>query len=215
MATSLMEIKQELVVYLRNSDVISISDRGVTTSQDTGTFSGALTHTLATNPTLVKNVRTVSVDGSEITFVTDYTVNYSTGVISFTSAQNGDYIIDYDQGSTDRIYPDYPQPHLKISSFPRIAVDIISANSNEFGIGADITESEYTVSVIAYDKDHSSVENMISSVKSGIMDNKKNFYYSSFITPTNVGPILVSEFGQNKLLQRNQDFQVRFSFDGY
>ncbi len=48
-------IKQELVVFLRNQDVFSTTVRGVTTSQDTGTFSSNSTHTLTTNPTKTNN----------------------------------------------------------------------------------------------------------------------------------------------------------------
>lgn len=214
MAITLMNIKQELVVFLRNADLISISDRGVSTETDTGTFASDSTHLLETSPTLVKNVRSVTVSASPLVFGTDYTVNYTTGLITFVSAQTGAFTIIYDQGSTDRIYPDFPQPHLKLNQFPRIAVDILGSSSNEFGIGAEITESSYDVSVIAYDKDQTDVENLISSVKSNIMDNKKNFFYSPFITPTTLGPLLVSEFGQNKILQRNQDMEVLFSFDG-
>ena len=213
MAT-LMDIKQELVTRLRSADIISITNRGVTTQSDTGTFSADLTHTLATSPTLVKNVRSVVVGGSTLTFGDDYSTNYTTGLITFTVAQTGAYTISYDTGATDRIYPDFPQPHLKISQFPRIAVDIIGSSSNEFGIGAEVTQSSYTVSIVCYDKDQSDVETMISAVKTLIMDNKKNFYYSPFITPTSTGPLLISEFGTNKLLQRNQDLEVRFSFDG-
>lgn len=214
MAITLMNIKQELVVLLRNADLISISDRGVTTQTDSGTFTAALTHTLGTSPTLCKNVRSVVVGGSTRVFGDDYTVNYTTGLITFTVAQTGAYTISYDTGNTDRIYPDFPQPHLKVSQFPRIAVDIIGSSSNEFGIGAEVTQSEYTISVVCYDKDQTDVEDLVSGVKSLIMSNKKNLYYSAFITPTNVGPLLVSEFGDNKILQRNQDFDVRFSFDG-
>jgi len=211
---TLMQIKQELVVFLRNADLIAVGTRGVTTTTDTGTFSAASSWTLGTSPTLVKNVRSVVVGGNTKVFGDDYTVNYITGVITFTVAQTGVYTIIYDQGSKDRIYPDFPQSHLKLSDFPRIAVDIIGSSSNEFGIGAEITESSYTVSVVVYDKDQTDVENMISSIKSDIMDNKKNFYYSAFITPTNTGPLLIGEFGQNKVLQRNQDLEVLFSFDG-
>ena len=211
---TLMNIKQELVVGLRNADIISIGDRGVTTSQDTGTFSTDSTHTLAVNPTLAKNVRNVAVGGTDLTFGEEYTVVYSTGVITFIAAQTGNYVIDYDQGSTDRIYPDFPQPHLKLNQFPRVAVDIIGSVSNEFGIGAEITQSAYTVSVVCYDKDQTDVENLISGVKTWIMDNKKLLFYSAFITPTNVGPLLITEFGQNKILQRNQDAEVLFNFDG-
>ena len=136
---SLMDIKQELVVLLRSADLISISDRGVSTETDTGTFSTDLTHLLGTSPTLVKNVRSVVVSASPLSFGTDYLVNYTTGLITFTSAQSGAYTIIYDQGSNDSIFPDFPQPHLKLSDFPRIAVDIIGSTSNEIVIGAAIT----------------------------------------------------------------------------
>jgi len=213
MATSLMNIKTELAVFLRNSDIISTGNRGVTTSQDTGTFSTDSTHTLDTNPALVKNVRLITVGGSGLNFGDDYLVNYQTGLISFTSPQTGAYIIDYDQGTTDSIYPDFPEPHLKLNQFPRIAVDIISSNSNEVGIGASLTQSSYSVSIVCYDKDQSDVEDMVSASKTIIMSNKKDLYYSRFITPTSVGPLLVSEFGKNKVLQRNQDMEVRFNYD--
>ncbi|MHA1481846.1 MAG: hypothetical protein ACTSQA_00225 [Candidatus Heimdallarchaeaceae archaeon] len=211
---SLMQIKQELVVALRNESLISISDRGVTTETDTGTFSATSSYTLSTSPTLVKNVRSVVVSASPLSFGTDYTVNYTTGVISFTSAQTGDYTIIYDYGSKDRIFPDFPQPHLKLSDFPRIAVDIINSSSNEIGIGADITESDYTVSIICYATEQTVVEDLVSGVKDFLMANKKNLFYSPFITPTITGPLLVTEFGNNKLLQRNIDADVRFEFNG-
>ena len=212
MATSLMDIKSELVVWLRNSDVISTGNRGVTTSQDTGTFTADLTYTLSTNPTLLKNVRDVTV-GTLLEFGTDYTVNYVTGVITFNTAQTGNYTINYDQGSSDSIYPDFPQTHLKLDNFPRIAIDIITSTSNEIGIGAGITESQYGVTVVCYDKDQTDVEVMVSAVKSQIMTDKKNLFYPAFITPTNAGPLLVSEFGKNKIFQRNQDLDVRFNYD--
>lgn len=211
---TLMQIKQELVVKLRNADLISISDRGISTELDAGVFVSDSTHTLDTTPTLVKNVRNVMFDGDDLVFGTDYTVNYDTGVITFTTPKSGAYIIDYDVGSTDRIFPDFPQPHLKLSDFPRIAVDIIGSTSNEIGVGAAVTQSTYQVSIICYDKDQTDVEDLISSSKQLLMDNKKDFFYSSFITPTTVGPLLVTEFGNRKILQRNQDAEVRFSFDG-
>ena len=210
---SIWDIKEELVVYLRNKDVISITNRGVTTSQDTGTFSAAATHTLATNPTLVKNVRDITIATNLLTFGTDYTVNYKTGVITFTTAQTGAYVINFDQGATDRIFPDFPQPYLKLNNFPRIAVDIISGNTTEFGIGANINQSEYIISIVCYDKDQSDVEDMIASIRSNLMDDKKNFYYIPFLTMTSMGPLLATPFGQNKIFQRNQDIMGRFIFE--
>jgi hypothetical protein len=211
--TSILDIKTELVVFLRNSDIISTSDRGVTTKTDTGTFTSESTYTLSTSPTLVKNVRSVTVASVPLSFGTDYTVNYTNGVISFTSAKTGAYSIVYDYGATDRIFPDFPQPYLTLNKFPRIAVDIISGTTNEFGIGSSPTQSEYIISIVAYDSDQEDVETMIASIRSTMLDNKKNFYYIPFLTITSMGPLLNTPFGQNKIFQRNQDMMARFIFE--
>lgn len=210
---SLWDIKQELVVFLRNQDIISISDRGVTTSQDTGTFSADSTHTLQTNPTLVKNVRNVNVGGSDLSFGTDYTVNYVTGVISFTSPQTGAFTIDYDQGTTDRIFPDYPQPYVKKADFPRIGFDIIDGTVAEVELGAGSNISQFTVRLNCYDIDQKDVEQLTATVKQKVQENKKNFYYFPFITPTVLGSMLPSPFGSDKVFQRSHDYEIRFVYD--
>ena len=211
--TSIYNIKKELEIFLRNQDLISTTDRGVTTSQDTGTFATSASHTLAINPTLVKNVRDITIGTTALTFGTDYTVEYSTGVITFTTAQTGAYIINYDQGSTDRVWWDFPEPYLKLRDFPRIGFDIISGSTSEFGIGANVNQSEYILSIVCYDKDQEDVEKMIADIRTKLMDNKKNFYYIPFLTMTSMGPLLVTPFGQNKIFQRNQDIMVRFIFE--
>ncbi len=213
MAITLNQIKKELVNLLRNSDIISASNRGVTTSSDSGTFAADSNYTISINPTKLKNIRSITVASILLKYGVDYTFSYSTGVITFTENQTGSYSIIYDTGNTDRIWPDYPQANLKLSQFPRLAVDIISSSSSEFGIGASTTQSTYSISIIGYSISQEEIEDMISSVKDLLMSNKKSLFYSSFITPTETGPILVSEFGNNKVFQRNQDAQVRFSFD--
>lgn len=211
--TSLTHIKQELVTYLRNKDIIPTDIRGVTTSTDEGTFDSENTYTLSTNPTLIKNVRSVTVDSNLLKFGADYTIDYSTGVITFTTAQTGAYSIVYDQGQTDRIFPDFPQPYLKLNNFPRIAVDVISGTSNEFGIGAKPTQSEYIVSIVCYDANQDTVETMLDKIRSNLIDDKKNFYYIPFLTLTSMGPLLATPFGQNKIMQRNQDVMIKFVFE--
>lgn len=214
MATKdILDIKQEILIFLRNSDLISTSIRGVTTSQDTGTFAAANSHTLQTNPALVKNVRDITIGGSSLSFGTDYFIDYTAGIISFNSAQTGAYIINYDQGNTDRIFPDFPQPTLKLSQYPRIAIDIISGITTEFELGAETTMTEYIVQVNIYDRSQSNVENMIASLRNIIIANKKNFFYFPFITLTGLGPLLVSPNGEQKIVQRNQDFLIRFIYE--
>lgn len=213
MVQDLFEIKEELTVFLRNQDIIPIGTRGVSTEQDTGTYAATSTDTLDTNPTLLKNIRDITVGGTPLALGTDYSVEYDTGVITYVSPQTGAFTINYDQGSTDRIYPDYPQPYTKLSQFPRIAVDIISGTMTEFSIAATTTRHAYTPSVTCYSVDVAELGDMISDTQTAILNNKKNFYYLKLITPTDLGPVLNSPGKEDKVLQRNIDFMADFNFE--
>ena len=212
MSQDLMAIKEELIVFLRNSDIISTSNRGVTTKTDTGTFNNDSTYTLSTSPTLVKNVRSVTIDGQLKTRYTDYTVNYSTGVITFTVAQSGDYSIVFDYGNTDSLYPDFPQANLKLSAFPRVAVDIIGGNISDVDLGANSTLHIYNITVVCYNTDTKDLEDMISAVQTAMLSNKKSFYYLKYIKPDILGPIVNFPQGGNKVLSRAIDFVSTFNY---
>jgi len=211
--TTIKNIKEEFVNFLRNQDLISVSDRGVTTYGETQSLTAAGTAILSNSPTLLKNVRSIIVGGTALVYGTNYSVNFDTGLITFGSNQTGTAVFSYDSGSSDRIFYDYPQPYLKLKDFPRMGFDIISAVTNEVELGAGSTDTEYILSIVAYDADQDNVESMISSTRESILDNKKNFYYIPFITPTNMGSIIVSPFGQSKIMQRNQDCLVKFVFE--
>lgn len=209
---TILQLKQELTYFLRNSDVLTTTQRGVTTQQDTGTFSAANSHTLAVS--LSKNIRSVVVASVTLLAGRDYSFNVLTGVINFTSPQTGAYVIDYDTGSSDRIWWDYPQPNLTLDNFPRISVDIILGTSKEIALGGTTTQSTYDVQISCYDKEQIEVEEIISRVHAAIRGYKKDFYYIPFLTPTSTGPLLVSEWGEGKVVQRNQDAQIQFVMEG-
>lgn len=204
-------IKQEQVNFLRNQDIFSISTRGVTTKTDTGTFSSASTFTLSTSPTICKNVRSVT-RGTLLTYGEDYTVNFLTGVITFTTAQTGSYTIIYDYG-TDKIYPDFPRDDLTISSFPRIAIDVLSAPIDAFGIGGDAFISNVALTIVVYDKNSDSLDSYIHTIKELYVTNSKSFYYLKFIKPTLIGPTINSPDKKDEIMQKNIDILGMFAVD--
>lgn len=212
---SFKNIKDELTVFLRNQDVLSISTRGVTTS--TELFSGdGLALTVTLSHTTLKNVRSVSVNSSPLAFGRDYSVNYATAVITFAIAPGAgvdNISVVYDWGTTDRVYPDFPQPYLKKSQFPRVGFDIISGSIQEMELGAGSNMTTYRMQVNAYDIDKDNVEVLLNSIKQKIQSNKKLFYYMPFITPISIGPLLVSPFGDDKIFQRSIDLEIKFVWD--
>lgn len=204
-------IKQEQVNFLRNQDILSIAIRGVTTQTDTGTFSGDSTYTLATDPTICKNVRSVT-RGSLLVYGEDYTVNFLTGVITFTASQTGSYTIIYDTG-TDRIYPDFPRDDLTINSYPRIAMDVINASIDAFGIGGSSFISNVAITIVVYDDNSDDLDSYINTIKELYVSNSKNFFYLKFIKPTLIGPTINSPDKKDEIMQKNIDILGMFAID--
>lgn len=209
MSLNITNIKKEIINFLRNQDILTITQRGVTTYSDTGTFSTASTHTVANSPTLLKNVRSIIV-GSTLDYGTDYTINLTTGVITFTTPQSGAYTISYDSGSGDKIYPDFPRDDLSINSYPRIAMDIMSIDTDAFGIGGSQFISNLNFTIVIYADDVDDIDGYIQTIKTAIESNAKTFYYMGFTKPTLIGPCIVSPDRSNEIVQRNIDFQAMF-----
>ena len=209
MTLNLTNIKTELENFIRNSDVLTITQRGVTTSTDTGTFAGDSTYTLATNPTLVKNVRSVT-RGTLLTYGEDYTVNFVTGVISFTVAQTGSYTIIYDQGSGDSIYTDFPRDDLNISSYPRIAIDFSGIPADAFGIGGNELISNPRIVIVIYADNVTNIDTYTQTIKDDMKTNSKLFYYFRYTKLTFIGPIIESPGRSAEIMHRNMDYEIMF-----
>jgi len=213
--TDIFTIKTELVVFLRNSDIIPVGTRGVTTTTQEFNGDNVETQFQLTN-TNVKNVRSVTVGGVAVAYGSGYTVDYITAQINFTTAPvagTNNVDIEYDYGTTDKIFPDFPQDSLNLMDFPRVAVDVISATTTELELGAGSNFTDYNITVVAYDIDQDNVEDMVATIRSSLMSNKKSFYYFPFVKPTGMGPIMRSPFGKNKVFQRNQDFQIKYVYE--
>lgn len=195
-------IEEELTVFARNSDIFTITQRGVTTESDTGTFSAAATHTLATTPTIVKNVRSVIVGGSTLTRYTDYTVDYDTGVITFTSAQTGAYTISYDVGATDKIFPDFPKTEIKISSYPRIAIAITSMTTTDEALSSHYKMSDFLISFYVYAVGKTNSNTYIASLREKLLEAKTSFYHLKYVTPVSNGPAINEPARGDKIITR-------------
>jgi hypothetical protein len=214
MAINPNNIKQELVVFLRNQDVLTISQRGVSTTTHTETLSVAGSATITR--TNVKNIRSITVDASPLSFGTDYTVDYGDGtencVVTFVANQTGDLIISYDYG-TDKIWPDFPRDDLSISSYPRIAVDILNVPSDAFGIGGAKFISDINFTVVVYANNSENIDTYINSIRSAFIDNAKDFFYLDFIKPTLMGPTISDPNRKEEIMHRNQDFSSKFNVE--
>ncbi len=208
------KIKQEQVVFLRNNDIFTISQRGVTTANATGTLSGTKIITISA---AVKNIRSITVDAVSKYVGTDYTVLYpkkgSTDcVVTFGSNQTGDYVVTYDYGS-DKIHPDFPKDGLTIDSYPRMAVDVINAPIVPLGIGGSKFISNVSMTIVLYSDNSDDLDDYVNTIKELYVSNANNFYYLGFTKPTLIGPTVKSPDKKDEIMQKNIDVEGMFNVD--
>jgi hypothetical protein len=213
------EVKKEWVFFLRNSDIFTTTTRGVTTTSATGTF--AADSSLVINVTNVKNVRSVTVGVTTLTYGSDYTVDVDyldTTIkckITFTSPQTGAYTIPYDYGATDRIFPDFPRTDIKLSNFPRIGCGLINMPTEPAGFGG-VNISKIGLTTIVYAESLDNLNDYITSIRTAAFNSKTDFYYfGKLVQIRAVGPILRAprEQGKDKIFQQNIDIEGMFNYE--
>lgn len=190
-------IIEELVIFIRNQNILSLSDRGVTTT--TEEFNGDNNTKIFTISNLnIKNVRDVTIGGVSQILYTDYTVDYPTGKITFTTAPTSgtdNVDIEYDYG-TDAIFPEQARLDLKLVSYPRIAISTTAINIDDGATDGNINYTEYLFSFYTYAETTSAVREYFKKIKEAILNNKKNFYYLRYITPIS-GTGIIQEPNRN------------------
>ena len=129
--TDFSNFQEELIVFFRNQDIVSTTDRSATTTTNTLTATGGTTFTL-TNTSGMRNVRYVTVGGATKTMYRDMTPSYVGGTITFTAAPSTSsaVVINYDKASSDRVYGDLPREDIDRLSYPRLMIKVLFVVQN-------------------------------------------------------------------------------------
>ena len=222
-AINLNDVREEICCKLRNSDVLTVTIRGVTTVTENST--GLLGQTTITPAhSTLKNVRSLTIDAVNKYFINDFTINFKTGVITLLSALSGGeaIVLNYDYGS-DKIFPDLIRDNLTLESFPRIGIKTVSMNSEPLGLGGVTNISDILISIYVWMPvnkvstiagglgGNDDLELYMKTVRSTMLNNSKGFYSFPFIHP--VGSTSIIPSTNNKIIQISQDFSARFKVE--
>lgn len=208
------KIKEELVVFLRNQNVFTIAQRGVTTGTATGALIASATITISASN--VKNIRSVTIGALPFTYGSQYTVNYNyngTCVITLYAVQTDNYSVSYDYGS-DKIYSDFPRVDLSLNSYPRIAVDIIGDASNDVDIAGEIKETPISFAIYVYDFKVDDIDTYCKTIKEKFLTAQKSFYYLKYIRRVRTSnPQLYNIYGNSKLMFKSLDYLSIYNYE--
>lgn len=201
------EIIKEYTNFLRNSDILTTTVRGVTTASQnfTTTLTGVETFTL-TNASTCKNIRSVVYDGTTLAYKTDYTINIDTGQVTILSVVPTKTVtIQYDYGS-DKIFDDYPRQDLTLASYPRIGYGIYGFASKVAGFG-NVISSTWRFDIRVYATSKTQADELIDLIRKKNIDAFNSFYAISRVYPGNVLDLGIYETdkGRNKIYVKGID----------
>jgi len=215
------QIKEELLNRIRNADVLTISERGVTTTTDSFNGDNIQTQFTLTNSG-IKNIREVRVDTNIQTPLVDYTytlteTDENNKVITFTTPPGVGILnveIDYDYSSSgDKIYDDFPLAEISIDSYPRIGFEIISDNTTLESFNRQLYQTELLISFQAFGVGRNATEDILSNLRQHLMDNRNNLVRLTYIEPRGRSRILSVESTNGKIFKRTTDFAAPFEFE--
>jgi len=179
-------INEELVIFARNQDILTTTERGVTTCTDTLTYLTG-TPTFNLTHTQVRNIRSVTVDGDTMKGYRDYTPTYlsrtSSFVLTDTPTPSDSVVISYDYGSRDTIYSELSREILDRLTLPRVMVKVETTNTDEFSLGGGSNISDRLITFQIFATTIKRTNTGLKSIRQSVITNKKNFVYFPFITP--------------------------------
>jgi len=209
----------ETAEKLRNADIFTTAQRGVVTTTDSGTLTADTDVLIAKSN--VRNIRSLTVGGSPLTYGKDYTVNYDfddggtkKAKVSFTVAQTGAYEAQYDYG-TERIFTDFSDKPMSISSYPRIAIGLSPSPTVPGGIG-NVNSTDVFFEINVYDADIINCIEYQEAVRDLMTDNQIGFFYLEGATrPVSFGQPIPSPYeqGKTKIHQHKQEFKNVWNYE--
>ena len=147
--TDFTRFQEEVEVFFRNNDMLTIAERDVTTTTNTLTSTGEAKFTLS-NTTGTRNLRFVTVAGATQTMYRDLTPSYPGGTFTFTSAPSSStaVVVNYDRGGSDNIYGDLPREDIDRLNYPRLMVKVLNGVTKEFALGGDANITDYLITLL-------------------------------------------------------------------
>jgi len=217
------KVREELAVYFRNSDILSIARRNVTTVTNES-FAGPSTTAQLAHAN-VKNIRSITSNSGTLTAYTDYTIEYeggnNPGKITFTVAQTN-ILITYDYG-TDKIYTDFPRDDLTYSSYPRIAIIVDESRIEPAGLGGKEFFTDFFVTIFVFapaEKENTTdaagqkwIEDTIDDIKNYVQTNGKSFNNFKYMRPIKTSRIMPAANKNLYVLQKSIDFIIQFVYE--
>jgi len=227
MSIDLYAIKREILIKLRNelTDTHSPSrttDRTEYFSGDNSTKIFELTKDISRNGNhLVKNVKTVTVNGVALSEYTDWTFKYQgtdNGKITFTTAPDNassdNIVLTYSFGLA-WIFTDLPRTEITPKNCPRISIELLSAPSAEIALGAEVLKTPMSISMTIIANKTYDLDVLTKQVRDAILDNRTSFHNINLITEPRMSPTIISGDPEAYMFQRTIDWTIPNNYEFY
>lgn len=201
MTINFIGIESEQLNFIRKS----ITDPNNRTINHTNTLAGDGSTTLFSltgiaSGSHLQHINTVTVGGVTQKWGKDYlgiVGGVSKDKIQFTSAPGASVVIvvDFNYGSKDIAYNEFPRVNLPLSEYPRISVAYLYPTKI---VGMrDVLSTDIRITIVVLSENNYELNTILKELRDAYVDkfksSDKEFYYIRIATPTNVAEISMSE----------------------
>lgn len=199
---NLDDLKNEFTNFLR----VNLTDSRSRITEVSQYFSGDDSTVLftPTNTSSYQSTVYVKIDGTTQTYGDDYTVNWVTGAITFTTAPasgSNNIELKYGYGTSAMVFPDMPREDLRASSYPRVGWGL-SMTTDELSVGGQAFKTDLRFTVLLLGEDALALDQLVEELRNAVQNNRTGFYNFRYIYPSNVANITVSEDISKEILGR-------------
>lgn len=203
------DIVLEYINFLRNSDILSPADRGVSTLTEEFTSTKTGIETFKLTKTDCKNVRKVEYNSKTLTYLLDYSIDLDSAEVSLNSVVADKLVkITYDHGP-DRIHIDYPRQDLSLNSYPRIGFGVYGFNTIYAGFG-NVLKSNWRFDIRVYTPNKQQADELIDIIRTKNIDAYVSLNCANRIYPGAVRDLGVydTDKGRNKIYVKGIDIMA-------
>lgn len=225
---SIIRIKEEILNLFRNSDLISMTVRGVATTTDNFSVSSTVSYLeLSEDP--VKNIRSVTKNSILLEYGKDYNVNlYGKTAslakrVNFTvdliNGDNVDIEFDYTNKTDtksglpigDRVYADFPQKFVTTSKYPRIGFEIDTVSGKPRDLQHKLTQKNFVFSFGVFAKS-GNIDNIYEATDNILFLNRKTLYYLNVLVFQGISPKEPTPNTNNTIFQTLWSYNAPLEF---
>lgn len=211
-------LETEQVNFIRKS----VTDPNTRTTNNTETFTATAGQTLIAltgipSGSNMQHVNSVTVNGTTKTWGEDYVGIFggaNRNKIEFTSGLtlNDTVVVDYNYGSKDIAYAEFPRVDLPMSEYPRMSITFVYP-TNPISASNYVLNTDVKITIFLVSESNYQLNSMLKELRDAYINNANDFYNIRVAIPTNLNAVSLGDNPTGDVVAKVLEVNCPFNYE--